>query len=224
VDYVNIKSRRCQHFMQELIVIRAYHHGNLRATLVSEGVKLIQESGVKALTLREISDRIGVSRTAAYRHFPDKSALLGTISEAGFLEFAAALKQARDSVQGSVSAKLDAMGQAYVRFAFARRPYFEVMFGVGCELNASNKSAAGEQAFRVLVETIEAGQASGEFKSGDPVLLAKIVWAMVHGIAMLRLETDLGPEGAGTRFVEAAEEILRNGLTERQTGRTAAQE
>jgi AcrR family transcriptional regulator len=34
-----------------------YHHGNLRAALIQCGIKLIEEKGIPALSLREIGKR-----------------------------------------------------------------------------------------------------------------------------------------------------------------------
>ena len=148
------------------------------------------------MTLREIGDRAGVSRTAAYRHFSDKAELLAAISDAGFNEFADALERARDGAEGSFSSKLDAMGRAYIQFADEHRAYYEVMFGVG-------ESPAGARAFGILEETIRKGQATGEVRAGDPVFLAKVVWALSHGIAMLKFETG---------FMVDAGKVLRTGL------------
>src|ERR1700719_1041429 len=100
-----------------------YHHGNLRAALIETGLKLIEEKGVKALTLREIGSRAGVSRMAAYRHFADKADLLGAISEAGFSQFADALEKARHEAPADTASRLDAMGLAYVRFAAEHPAY-----------------------------------------------------------------------------------------------------
>ncbi len=50
-----------------------YHHGDLRAALLKVAAKMIAEQGIESLTLRALSERIGVSRTAPYRHFADKS-------------------------------------------------------------------------------------------------------------------------------------------------------
>src|SRR6266480_2366291 len=55
--------------------IRRYHHGNLPGALIGAGLKFIEEKGIRALTLREIGAQVGVSRTAAYRHFADKAEL-----------------------------------------------------------------------------------------------------------------------------------------------------
>lgn len=190
---------------------RNYHHGNLREVLILEGVKLIQEQGVAALTLREIGVRAGVSRTAAYRHFSDKAQLLAAISEAGFEDFGRALQAARSS-SATFAGKLDAMGLAYLRFATERRPYYEVMFGVGCDLGEREPSEAGRRAFEVLEGMIQEAQNHGDVRSGDAAMIARVVWSMSHGMAMLGLETDYTEDGAGTKLVRFSAEILRTGL------------
>ena len=63
---------------------RPYHHGNLRRALLDEALATIRAEGVDGLTLREIGARLGVSRTALYRHFADKRALLAAVATEGF--------------------------------------------------------------------------------------------------------------------------------------------
>ena len=189
-----------------------YHHGNLRAVLIEEGVKLVEEKGVDALTLREIGDRAGVSRTAPYRHFAEKANLLAAIREAGFSAFADSLEAARDAAGPDFTARFEAVGLAYLRFSEEHRAYFEVMFGAGCPRNQTAEDPAGRRAFEVLNGLIREGQAAGEFRAGDPGMMARVVWALSHGIAVLRFETDYSAEGAGTRFLRAAARILREGM------------
>src|SRR5262249_32822221 len=86
-----------------------YHHGNLRAALINAGLKLIARKGVRALTLREIGARVGVSRMAAYRHFANKDDLLAAIREAGFGEFANALDAARSGAGRAFASRLRSM-------------------------------------------------------------------------------------------------------------------
>ena len=52
----------------------------------------------------------------------------------------------------------------------------------------------------------------GEVRAGESRMMARVVWAMSHGIAVLRFETDYSAEGAGTRFLQFAARILREGL------------
>src|SRR5687767_1574078 len=63
---------------------RPYHHGNLRRALLDDALATIRTDGVEAVTLREIGARLGVSRTALYRHFADKQALLTAVATEGF--------------------------------------------------------------------------------------------------------------------------------------------
>src|SRR6478752_1849039 len=88
---------------------RKYHHGNLREALIEAGLVLIAEKGVRALTLREIGARAGVSRMAAYRHFKNKEDLLLAISEAGFVRFGDKLENARRTAPANFADRITAM-------------------------------------------------------------------------------------------------------------------
>jgi AcrR family transcriptional regulator len=186
---------------------RHYHHGNLRASLIEVGLELIEEKGVRAFTLRELGARAGVSRMAPYRHFRNKADLLGAIREAGFNLFANALEAARSSGPDTFESRHTAMALAYVRFAAEHPAYFEVMFSWADEPAGkdSGSSVAGERAFGILEETIRQGQQSGEVRPGDSVMLARMVWAQVHGISVLRLD-------GGAAFVQFSSAVLLTGL------------
>ncbi|MBV8830981.1 MAG: TetR/AcrR family transcriptional regulator [Acidobacteriaceae bacterium] len=187
---------------------RAYHHGNLREALIEESVELIREEGVRALTLREIGRRLHVSRTAPYRHFIDKAALLSAISKAGFTKFAEVLEQARNSAGPDFANRLDAMARAYVRFAAENPGSFEVMFGAGSEPQYLDETASVEakRAFEVLHSEIRQGQDTGMVGPGDSLAYARLVWAMVHGLATLRMFDD-------TAFTDFCSRALRRGLS-----------
>ncbi len=193
-------------------VRKQYHHGNLPGALIEAGLKLIERKGVRALTLREIGSRVGVSRMAAYRHFSDKDHLLAAIREAGFGQFADALEAARSKAGKEFAPRLKAMALAYVRFAIEHPAYFEVMFGWRDEDERAETPGPGARAFGILEETIREGQQKGDVRSGDSVELARLVWAHVHGVSMLRLAPDLSPNAEGARFVELCSEILQKGL------------
>ena len=59
----------------------AYHHGDLRRALLAETARTIRKEGVDGVTLRAVGKRLGVSRTALYRHFADKPALLAAVAQ-----------------------------------------------------------------------------------------------------------------------------------------------
>ena len=103
-----------------------YHHGDLRAALIEEGLKLIGAGPAEALSLREIARNVGVSATAVYRHFPDKAALMGALCAEGHQMMAAAFREAMAGKGDALSAFV-AMGRAYVQFALAHPALFRLM-------------------------------------------------------------------------------------------------
>ena len=172
-----------------------YHHGDLRRALLLEAVRTIHAEGAAALTLRGVGDRLGVSRTALYRHFADKQALLDEVAAEGFRMLRAALHEAWGT---GGRAGFDAMGIAYVHFAVAHPSHYRVMFGglaARHEASPADAEGAGESAdaFQVLVDAIVAEQAAGRIRREDPQALAFYIWSMVHGVAMLALDGLLPP-------------------------------
>jgi AcrR family transcriptional regulator len=164
-----------------------YHHGDLRRALLDEAVRTIQKDGVEALTLRTIGVRLGVSRTALYRHFADKRALLSAVATEGFRLLRERLVEAWGS--GGVSG-FDAMGVAYVRFAMGNPSHYRVMFGgfVDSAPRDEDLTREGTAAFNALVNAIVALQTEGAVRKDDPVQLARFIWAGVHGISMLIID------------------------------------
>src|SRR5687767_3479304 len=105
-----------------------YHHGDLRRALLQAAVRTIRTHGVDGLTLRGVGSTLGVSRTALYRHFTDKAALLAAVAAEGFRMLREELARAWEE-SGRALTGFEAMGRAYVRFAVAHPSHYRVMFG-----------------------------------------------------------------------------------------------
>jgi len=65
------------------------------------------------------------------------------------------------------------------------------------------------RSFKILEDAIREAQRNGEVRQGDPELLGRVVWALVHGASMLRL----GGANAEVPFIRFSTEILRSGLS-----------
>ena len=189
------------------VVKRAYHHGDLERALVDTAVRMIQEEGVQALTLRGVGARLGVSRTALYRHFDDKQALLARVAAEGFKRFHQALAEAAARADARHADPMPAMAAAYAKFARSHPSHYQTMFsGVLTDGKGhSDLQKHGEAAFEVLLTAIRRGQEQGRIRSGDPLELAEITWALSHGIATLGMAKQLPrvPRGRDALAVRA---------------------
>src|ERR1700722_14142677 len=95
----------------------AYHHGDLRSTLIALALEKIEQEGPEQLALRSLAQRAGVSGMAPYRHFADKASLLEAVARHGFAELREKLREVEDPDPRKA---LVAFGVVYVRFACAR--------------------------------------------------------------------------------------------------------
>ena len=172
---------------------RAYHHGDLERALVETAVRMIQDEGVQALTLRGVGSRLGVSRTALYRHFDHKEALIARVASEGFKRFHEALSASVTRAAKQRGDPLPAMAVAYIRFARANPSHYQTMFGgVLKDWRAyPDLVQHAEAAFIVLLDAIRREQQQGRIGPGHPVELAEITWALSHGIATLGMARQL---------------------------------
>ena len=167
----------------------SYHHGDLRAALLAAAERLLRSGGAPALTLRALAQEVGVSRTAPYRHFADKEALLVAVAEEGFARLRRQLQLAREGDAEGLR-PFEEMGVAYVRFAVENPAHYRLMYGREAQAQPRHPSlqAAADAAYEELVGLIRDGQREGRLRAHPPEQLAYVAWATVHGLSMLLVE------------------------------------
>jgi AcrR family transcriptional regulator len=191
-----------------------YHHGDLRRALLEQAVRTIQRRGVDQLTLRGVGQDLGVSRTALYRHFADKAALVEAVAAQGFRTLRERLEEAWRT-GGPGRPGFEAMASAYVRFAIDQPSHYRVMFAAPLDTGTCDPDLAveGSAAFQTLVDALTWQQREGIVRDDDPLQLANYVWAIVHGISMLALDGRLRSTGdALEALVAFAVDRIRSGI------------
>jgi len=154
-----------------------YHRGNLPKALRAVAREILDETGPEDVQLREVTRRIGVSATAAYRHFQNKDGLLASIAAEGFGELAVHLEGAAADRDPLVRT-----GLAYVEFALQKRGLFRLMFGpILAERAKYPELAAGFD----VVKRMVARAADGPSEENAAALAA---WGLIHGLSVLFID------------------------------------
>jgi AcrR family transcriptional regulator len=167
------------------MIQRTYHHGDLRNTLIEEGVALLEEEGLPKLSLRAIAARAGVSHAAPKNHFENLRSLLTAMAAEGYRRHVVFMRAGLPQ-RASRTAKLAAAMQGYVRFAREHPHLFALMFSSDlCDLNDPELQAAGAESYGVLRE-ISAGLEWDKADKPDADFRAEtMIWSLVHGFAQL---------------------------------------
>lgn len=193
---------------------RKYHHGDLRNALIDATLKLIATTGVRELSLREVSRTAGVSHAASYRHFPSKESLLAAVAEQGFGLLTEAMRSSMRFGGQTPIAKLQTAGVAYVDFGLQHPQHLTVMFGGAIAnfddhpgLKAAAKGAQDE--LRTVVRAVFQGLARGAAEE-DAVEAA--AWAIVHGLTVLLADGQIQTRG-GNRPTKREQMRLAGAVT-----------
>ncbi|MEU3193125.1 TetR/AcrR family transcriptional regulator [Streptomyces sp. NPDC006992] len=183
-----------------------YHHGDLRNALIQAAIELAAEGGPDAVVLRAAARKVGVSATAAYRHFDSHGDLLGAVKDYGQQRLVACMEAGGREVHGEgpegARQRMMALGRGYIRFARQEPGLFRTAFcrkvlgGVGITEDGSvieTDGASGwdTRSFDMLTETLDEAVAVGLIAPDRRPGAELSAWAMVHGTAMLFLDGPL---------------------------------
>jgi AcrR family transcriptional regulator len=203
-----------------------YHHGNLREALIETGLDLTRRGGPDALAMREVTRLLGVSPTAAYRHFTDRDDLLGAIARRIHELMAQRMRShlsppSDESVDAAATLardRLRAVGLGYVTFALAEPGWFEVAFASANAFRPPEEDAPLAPPLGMLVAALDALTVAGVLGATARRGAEWSCWSAVHGFAMLALHgplrfqaDDLVREAAERTVDDIVAGVLRDG-------------
>jgi AcrR family transcriptional regulator len=175
---------------------RGYHHGDLRRALLDAARAELHAVGHRALSLRSVARRAGVSHAAAYHHFKDKGALLLTIALEGFDHLDRCMAEAMEAAGADPLDRLVAAGLGYMRMAADDPTAYDLMFN-GCEgvSLTDDEQARSRRSFERLLNAVASVRQAVARNEGDVLQDALVQWEMVHGLAMLSRSGQLADTG-----------------------------
>jgi AcrR family transcriptional regulator len=193
-----------------------YHHGNLKEELLQTALETIDSEGLEAITLRDLTQRLGTSRTAVYRHFASKEALILGVIEKGYGHLDLMFTPIFQDHTQSVVERFERMGRAYLDFAIAHPNLYRLLFGDNyrqereeiCDYKDENQATGLYALIGLLLEAQEEGIIACE----DPMIQAATVWASIHGLASLLIDGHLMMSDNMEAIYEYSIGVLLKGL------------
>ena len=157
----------------------SYHHGNLKETILSEALYLLNSKNFDEISFRLISRNIGVVSSAPYNHFKDKKHLIKEIILLGENKLLKVITLEKNKSKIPTE-QLLLIAKAYLNFAINEKALFNLMFSKTNEelLYLSDKIVLQ---FKLII--------TEKFKKGKRLKLtakgsAITAWSMLHGLAI----------------------------------------
>lgn len=142
-----------------------------RSEVVAAALTVLEERGHEGVTMRAVAERLGIRAPSLYKHVADKDALEVSLVAEGLQDWAAHFSAA---IQGSAE-PLASLARAYREWALRRPHLYRLM---------TDKPMPRNQ----LPPGVEAAAAAPIIAAvgGNPDL-ARIAWALAHGLASLEI-------------------------------------
>ena len=205
----------------------SYHHGDLANALTDAATDLARSGGPEAVVLRQAARQVGVSATAAYRHFASHADLMHEVKErcqstlAGYMDAELDRTEPSEDPAAEAVRRLRALGFGYLRFAIAEPGLFRTAF---CHTDSEKEKlmeAWDSPAYARLSAALDE-LAELDLIAPDVRPLAEVFsWATVHGLANLLVDGPLGgiPDELREAAVERTMAAVIDGLTQRPISR-----
>ena len=186
VDYIVASlSKHCQHSVMDK---RSYHHGNLKAELISSALSLAEDAGIDAITIRQLARDSNVTPAAALRHFEDLAHLKADISQEARQELGRQCVRDLAPLEASpltpevAAARFELLARRYVAFSQEHRNLFNTAFAICTALPETPDEPSPWVLLESVVEDLVAVGLVAESLRSEASLIA---WSMVHGLATL---------------------------------------
>lgn len=183
----------------------------LRERILDAARRIVMREGFGALSMRKIAEAIEYSPATLYLHFESRDAIAHALCAEGYAQLLATFEPLIPIADPAE--RLRAIGRAYVAFGVAHPQTYRLIFmedpsytgaALVGDVGGSDEDA-GDAAFRLMVESIDALKAQGRLAgSPDSQVCAEALWATMHGIVALHLTCPVFPRAPLDAVVDAA--------------------
>jgi AcrR family transcriptional regulator len=167
---------------------KAKGDGHLRrAEILEAAERIFVADGYEGATIRKIADEVGVSSTALYMHFQDKSCILAEICERTYRDLLATNSEiAQRPLDPVVRTRM--MLDAYMRWGLAHPNAYQLVYCGRSPVAQPLPEGTAElsrQCYVTFASVVCEVAASGRLRAGSAETAAQVLWMACHGLVAL---------------------------------------
>ena len=162
-----------------------------RAEILQAAERIFVAEGYDGATIRKIADEVGVSSTALYMHFPDKSCILLEICQGTIRQLLERNSEIADKPMDPAS-RVKLMLESYMRWGLDHPNAYELVFSNVRHISAVMADEAttadlGSQCYEIFSGVVREIAAEGRLRTGTADSAAQALWASCHGVVALMI-------------------------------------
>ena len=162
-----------------------------RGEILEAAQRIFLAEGYQGATIRKIADEVGVSSTALYMHFPDKSCILLEICQGTIRQLLERNSEIADKPMDPAS-RVKLMLESYMRWGLDHPNAYELVFSNVRHISAvmvdeATTADLGSQCYEIFSGVVREIAAEGRLRTGTADSAAQALWASCHGVVALMI-------------------------------------
>jgi AcrR family transcriptional regulator len=161
---------------------------NTDQRIAAAALRVLEREGPAAVTMRRIAKAVRVTPMAIYHHFPNREALLKTVTDREFEKLAAFMDARPASGRNSERGRLVRVMDYYIDYAFKHPKVFDYVFSqyrTDARRFPWDFRARRSPTMNRVADTVASAMARKEIRKDDVWEVAMELWAHVHGYVAL---------------------------------------
>lgn len=150
---------------------------------------LLEDQGPDAVTMRRVAREVGITPMAIYHHFPNRDALLKSVTDVEFAQLLDFIESRRlHAAPSNVLNVLIEIMHGYIDYALARPRIFDYVFSrprSDARRFPDDFRARQSPTLTPVADAVAEAMSQGLLKTDDIWEVALDLWAHVHGYVML---------------------------------------
>ncbi len=159
-----------------------------RGEIIDAAERIFVACGYEGATIRKIADAVGVSSTALYMHFADKTEILVEICENAFARLLAQNTEIA-ALDMEPVARVRRMLEAYMTFALEHPNTYQLVYGAPPEAISPERVEAlrglGRRCYDLFAGAVRQVDEAGRLRTHNIDAAAQTLWAATHGLVTL---------------------------------------
>lgn len=160
---------------------------NTERRIAAAALRVLEKEGPAAVTMRRIAQAVRITPMAIYHHFPNRAALLKTITDQEFEKLAAFMDARQGGKAGREEGLLRVMDY-YIDYAFKHPKVFDYVFSqsrTDARRFPKDFRARRSPTMNRVADTVAEAMRRKEIRRDDVWEVAMELWAHVHGYVAL---------------------------------------
>jgi AcrR family transcriptional regulator len=155
------------------------------ARIAEAALALLEAEGPDAVSMRRVAEAVGITPMAIYHHFPNREALLNSVTNA---EFARIAEYNKAVLKGTAEQQILASMEPYLDYAFDHPRVFDYVFAAprpGARQFPEDFRARRSPTLTPAADALKEAMKAGQLRKGDVWEIAFELWAVTHGYVAL---------------------------------------